>query len=318
MKPLSVVFAGTPEFSVPALKALLASRHSVAAVYTQPDRPAGRGRQLAAGAVKQCALEHGIAVEQPLSLRDPAAVARLASYAPQVMVVVAYGLILPSAVLAIPTHGCVNIHASLLPRWRGAAPIHRAVLAGDAVTGVTIMQMDAGLDTGPVLIERPTTIGARDTTASVHDRLASMGAAALLEALEAISTGQHVPRPQPSEGVTYAAKIRKEEAEIDWQQPALHIDRQVRAFNPWPVAQTSLRNTQLRVWEAQPIDMLIEQTTQAAPGTVLGCGAAGIRVATGAGAINLTKLQLAGRRVMSAAELLNAHPLDGAVLGAMQ
>ena len=312
MKPLSVVFAGTPDFSVPALEALLASAHSVAAVYTQPDRPAGRGRQLASGPVKQCALAHGVTVEQPLSLRDPAAIAQLASYRPDVMVVVAYGLILPAAVLAIPTYGCVNIHASLLPRWRGAAPIHRAVLAGDPMTGVCIMQMDAGLDTGPVLIERRTAIDARDTTAAVHDRLAAMGAEALLEALQGLATGQLTARTQPSEGVTYAAKIRKEEAQIDWQQSAAHIDRQVRAFNPWPVAQTSLQGTQLRIWSAEPVD----QATDAVPGTVVACDAGGIRVATGAGVINLTQLQLAGRRVTTAAELLNAHPLDGVVLGA--
>jgi len=312
LKPLSVVFAGTPDFSVPALEALLASAHSVAAVYTQPDRPAGRGRQLASGPVKQCALAHGVTVEQPLSLRDPAAIAQLASYRPDVMVVVAYGLILPAAVLAIPTYGCVNIHASLLPRWRGAAPIHRAVLAGDPMTGVCIMQMDAGLDTGPVLIERRTAIDARDTTAAVHDRLAAMGAEALLEALQGLATGQLTARTQPSEGVTYAAKIRKEEAQIDWQQSAAHIDRQVRAFNPWPVAQTSLQGTQLRIWSAEPVD----QATDAVPGTVVACDAGGIRVATGAGVINLTQLQLAGRRVTTAAELLNAHPLDGVVLGA--
>ncbi|MET0497314.1 MAG: methionyl-tRNA formyltransferase [Steroidobacteraceae bacterium] len=309
---MSVVFAGTPDFSVPALEALLASAHSVAAVYTQPDRPAGRGRQLASGPVKQCALAHGVTVEQPLSLRDPAAIAQLASYRPDVMVVVAYGLILPAAVLAIPTYGCVNIHASLLPRWRGAAPIHRAVLAGDPMTGVCIMQMDAGLDTGPVLIERRTAIDARDTTAAVHDRLAAMGAEALLEALQGLATGQLTARTQPSEGVTYAAKIRKEEAQIDWRQSAAHIDRQVRAFNPWPVAQTSLQGTQLRIWSAEPVD----QATDAVPGTVVACDAGGIRVATGAGVINLTQLQLAGRRVTTAAELLNAHPLDGVVLGA--
>ena len=314
LKPLSVLFAGTPDFSVPALEALLASDHTVAAVYTQPDRPAGRGRQLASGPVKQCALKHGVTVEQPVSLRDPAAIARLASYRPDVMVVVAYGLILPAAVLAIPAYGCVNIHASLLPRWRGAAPIHRAVLAGDSKTGVCIMQMDAGLDTGPVLIERSTAIAARDTTGTVHDRLAAMGAEALLEALEGLANGELKPRVQPSEGVTYAAKIRKEEAQIDWQQSAAHIDRQVRAFNPWPVAQTLLRGTQLRIWSAEPVD----QATDAAPGTVIACDAEGIRVATGAGVLNLTQVQLAGRRVTTAAELLNAHPLDGAVLGETQ
>jgi len=312
LKSLSVVFAGTPEFSVPALRALIASEHRVVAVYTQPDRPAGRGRQLAASAVKQCAVEHGIPVEQPVTLRDASAVATLASYQPDVMVVVAYGLLLPRDVLSIPAHGCVNIHASLLPRWRGAAPIHRAVLAGDAMTGVAIMQMEAGLDTGPVLIERTTPIDARDTAASLHDRLAAMGADALIEALRGLPAGSIVPRTQPEAGVTYAAKIRKEEAQIDWRQPAEYIDRQVRAFNPWPVAQTEVRGTQLRVWSAE----LVDQTTGAVPGTVIGADAKGIRVATGRGVIALTQLQLAGRRAMSAAELLNAHPLEGVVLGA--
>jgi len=296
---------------VPALRALLASSHRVVAVYTQPDRPAGRGRQLTSSAVKQCAVEHGIPVEQPLTLRDPAAVAKLASYSPQVMVVVAYGLILPRDVLSIPTHGCVNIHASLLPRWRGAAPIHRAVLAGDTMTGVAIMQMEAGLDTGPVLVEKATPIAARDTTGSVHDRLAAMGAEALLEALEGIASGSIAPRAQPETGVTYAAKIRKEEAQIDWRHSAELIDRQVRAFNPWPVAQTELHGVQLRIWSAESVD----KATDAQPGTVIAADAQGIRVATGAGVINLTQLQLAGRRVMSAAELLNAHALDGVVLG---
>jgi len=312
LKSFSVVFAGTPEFSVPALRALLASSHRVVAVYTQPDRPAGRGRQLTAGAVKQCAIEHGIPVEQPLTLRDPAAVAKLASYSPQVMVVVAYGLILPSDVLSIPPHGCVNIHASLLPRWRGAAPIHRAVLAGDTMTGVAIMQMEEGLDTGPVLVEKTMPIAARDTTGSVHDRLAAMGAEALLEALEGLASGSIAPRVQPAAGVTYAAKIRKEEAQIDWRQSAEQIDRQVRAFNPWPVAQTELHGTQLRIWSAEPVDT----ATEARPGAVTAADAQGIRVATGRGVINLTQLQLAGRRVMSAAELLNARALDGVVLGA--
>jgi methionyl-tRNA formyltransferase len=311
LKSLSVVFAGTPEFSVPALQALIASEHRVLAVYTQPDRPAGRGRQLAMSAVKQCALKHGIAVEQPASLRDPAAVARLASLAPDVMVVVAYGLILPAAVLSIPKHGCVNIHASLLPRWRGAAPIHRAVLAGDRVTGVTIMRMDEGLDTGPALLERQTEIGARETTAAVHDRLAAMGAEALLQALHDIAAGTLEPRAQPADGATYAAKIRKEEALIDWSQPASQIDRQIRAFNPWPVAQTTWRGTQLRIWAAAPVD----RATDAEPGTVIGADSAGIQVATGAGAISLTQVQLAGRKLTGAAEFLNAHDLVGDVFG---
>lgn len=295
---------------MPALEALVASAHRVSAVYTQPDRPAGRGQQLSMSAVKQCALKHSLHVEQPPTLRDPAAVERLASFAPDVMIVVAYGLILPANVLTIPRLGCVNIHASLLPRWRGAAPIHRALLAGDELTGVTIMQMDAGLDTGPMLIERTTRIESTDTSATLHDRLADMGAAAVLEALEGIIAGTLVARPQPSEGATYAAKIRKEEARIDWTRTAVEIDRQVRAFNPWPVAETRWNGQQLRIWQAVPL----EGQTSAAPGTIIGADASGIRVATGAGILNLTRVQLAGRKAVSAAEFLNAHRLDGASL----
>lgn len=308
MKSLSVVFAGTPDFAVPALQALMASRHRVLAVYTQPDRPAGRGQQIAMSAVKQAALGHGLAIEQPSTLRDPAALERLASYQPDVMIVVAYGLILPASVLTVPAMGCLNIHGSLLPRWRGAAPIHRALLAGDARTGVTIMQMDAGLDTGPMLIERETAIEATDTSATVHDRLAVMGARALLDALDGLLDGSVVPRTQPAQGVTYAAKIRKEEAGIDWSRPAVEIDRQVRAFNPWPVAQTLWNGQQLRVWQAQPV----AGADEASPGSIVAADANGIRVATGAGLLNLTRIQLAGRKPVAAAEFVNAHRLDGA------
>lgn len=311
MKSLSIVFAGTPEFSVPALQALIASEHRVLAVYSQPDRPAGRGRQLVMSAVKRCALEQRIAVEQPASLRGAEAMARLAGLAPDVMVVVAYGLMLPVALLSIPVHGCVNIHASLLPRWRGAAPIHRAILAGDRVTGVTIMQMGEGLDTGPALLQRQTEIGARETTASLHDRLASMGAQTLLEALQGLAEGTLPPRAQPADGVTHAAKIRKEEALIDWTQPALHIDRQIRAFNPWPVAQTLWLGKQLRVWSAEPVG----PSTMTKPGTVIAGNAEGLRVATGRGTLCLTRVQLAGRRVTTAAQFLNAHDAVGTVLG---
>lgn len=311
MKALSIVFAGTPEFSVPALTALLGSAHRVAAVYTQPDRPAGRGQQVAMSAVKQCALHHGLPVEQPQSLRDPIAIERLASWCADLMVVVAYGLLLPQAALSTPELGCVNIHASLLPRWRGAAPIQRAILAGDSSTGVTIMQMDAGLDTGPMLFERATPIGEREIAGTLHDRLSALGAAALLETLAAIAAGTAAPRAQPAEGATYAAKIRKEEALIDWSKPAVEIDRQVRAFNPWPVAETRWQGQQLRIWEAAPV----ESTRAAAPGTVTHTDAAGIEVATPGGALRLTRVQAAGRKAMSAAEFLNAHRIEGAVLG---
>ncbi|HWK72640.1 MAG TPA: methionyl-tRNA formyltransferase [Povalibacter sp.] len=311
---MSVVFAGTPDFSVPALEALIASRHRVLAVYTQPDRPAGRGQQLAMSAVKQCALRHGLPVEQPSTLRDEAAVERLASWNADVMVVVAYGLILPANVLAIPSLGCFNIHASLLPRWRGAAPIHRALLAGDAETGVTIMRMDVGLDTGPMLLERTTPIAAADTAASLHDRLAAMGAQALLEALDGLIDGSIAARVQPAEGVTYAAKISKAEAAIDWSRTAAELDRQIRAFSPWPVAETCWNGQQLRVWEAS----VTNAAATAAPGTVLSADATGIRVATGSGLLNLLRVQLAGRKAVTAAEFLNAHRIEGAMLGGIK
>lgn len=309
--PLSLIFAGTPEFSVPALEALLASRHRVLAVYTQPDRPAGRGQQVTMSAVKQCALRHQLAVEQPQTLKDPAAVERLAQWSADLMIVVAYGLLLPKAVLETPRLGCVNIHASLLPRWRGAAPIQRAIQAGDKESGVTIMQMDVGLDTGPMLLERVTPLDPRETAASLHDRLAALGAAAIIEAIDAIAAGVASPREQPKEGATYAAKIRKEEALIDWSRAAVDIDRQVRAFNPWPIAETRLNGQQLRVWEAVPL----ANQSSAAPGTVISTSTAGIEVATGAGTLQLTRVQTAGRKAMPAADFLKAHRPEGAVLG---
>lgn len=311
MKSLSVVFAGTPEFAVPALEALVASRHRVVAVYTQPDRPAGRGQQIAMSAVKQTAQRHALTVEQPQTLRDDTAVQRLASYRPDVMVVVAYGLILPADVLAVPRLGCLNIHGSLLPRWRGAAPIHRALLAGDARTGVTIMQMDAGLDTGPMLLARAEPISWDETGASLHTRLSALGAKALLEALDQIAAGTATPIPQPTAGVTYAPKIRKEEATIDWSRPAAEIDCQIRAFDPWPVAQTLWNGQQLRVWQAKRV----ASSAPASPGRVLATGTAGIDVGTGQGVLRLTKVQIPGGKAMSAAAFLSAHRLDGAVLG---
>lgn len=312
MDPLAIVFAGTPEFSVPALSALLRSRHRVVAVYTQPDRPAGRGQQVAMSAVKQCAVQHQLPVEQPKTLRDPAAVARLAQWRADLMIVVAYGLLLPQDVLQTPRLGCVNIHASLLPRWRGAAPIQRAILAGDPTTGISIMQMDVGLDTGPVLLERPSPIGARETASSLHDRLSMLGAEALLEALEGIAAGTLQARAQPAEGATYATKIRKEEALIDWSKSAPEIDRLVRGFNAWPVAETRWKGQQLRIWEAIPAS---SAGPRAPAGTVVGTSPAGIDVATGDGVLTLTRVQIAGRKAVSAAEFLNAHRPDGAVLG---
>lgn len=296
---------------MPALEALLRSPHRIAAVYTQPDRPAGRGQQLAASAVKQCAVRHELPVEQPATLKTADAVEQLKQWSADLMVVAAYGLLLPQSVLQMPRLGCVNIHASLLPRWRGAAPIQRAISAGDTESGVTIMQMDVGLDTGPMLLARALPIGPRETAASLHDRLAALGAQALLDALDEIAQGKATPRPQPAEGVTYAAKICKEEAAIDWSHSAAEIDRQIRAFNPWPIAQTQWNGQQLRVWEAMPID----SPAPPSPGKVLATATAGIDVGTGSGVLRLTRVQSAGRKAMSAAEFLNAHRLHGAVLG---
>jgi methionyl-tRNA formyltransferase len=309
---LSIIFAGTPEFAVPVLEALLQAGHHVDVVYTQPDRPAGRGQQVAMSAVKQCALRNGLPLHQPLNLRDPEAVDQLATRAADLMVVVAYGLLLPAQVLQLPKFGCINIHASLLPRWRGAAPIQRAILAGDSATGVSIMRMETGLDTGPVLLERSTPIGERESAGSLHDRLAQLGAAALLDALPGIADGSLLPRAQAQNGVTYAAKIRKEEAQVDWSRSALDIDRQVRAFNPWPVAETRWQGQQLRIWEAAPL----ASAHTAGAGTVLASSDSGIDVACGTDALRLTRIQLAGRKAMLAADFLRAHRLDSMVLGA--
>lgn len=313
---LRIVFAGTPEFSVPALDALHATGHEILAVYAQPDRPAGRGRTLGTGPVKRRALELGLRVEQPSTLRSDEAVAVLAALAPDLMVVVAYGLILPQAVLDLPRLGCVNIHASLLPRWRGAAPIQRAVLAGDRRTGVTIMLMDAGLDTGPMLLVREVEVGAQETAGELHDRLAMLGAGAVVEAAAGLADGTLQPVPQPAEGATYAAKIRKEEALVDWRRPAPEIARQVRAFNPWPVAETRWRDRQLRIWQARSLEEAPGATAgQCPPGRVVEAGPGRLVVATGAGFLELGRLQLAGRNAVTTAEFLNANPLAGEQLG---
>jgi len=313
MTSLNLIFAGTPEFAVPALEALLAAGHRIAAVYTQPDRPAGRGQQVTMSAVKECALRHGLTVKQPLTLRDAEAQADLAALNADAMIVVAYGLILPKAVLQAPRLGCINIHGSLLPRWRGAAPIQRAIMAGDPETGVCIMCMDEGLDTGPVLSSVSTSIGANENAASLHDRLAILGAQALVETLPKFADGVLQPRAQRNDGATYATKLRKDEAVIDWKRSAVEIDALIRAFNPWPVAETRLNGQQLRVWEALPL----AEKNAAAPGTVLRADATGIVVATGNGALGLRRVQLAGRKAMAANDFVNAHRIAGAVLGAL-
>ncbi|MBC7983682.1 MAG: methionyl-tRNA formyltransferase [Candidatus Obscuribacterales bacterium] len=312
MSALKVVFAGTPEFAVPALEAVVAAGHRVVAVYTQPDRPAGRGQRVQIGAVKACAQHNGLPIKQPVNLRDPGAASDLSALNADVMIVVAYGLLLPQAILDIPRLGCLNIHGSLLPRWRGAAPIQRAIMARDEVTGISIMRMEAGLDTGPVLSTAQVSIGPHTTAAQLHDQLATLGAQTLVETLRRYAAGELPPKTQPNEGVTYATKLRKEEALIDWRHSAVELDAFIRAFNPWPVAETLWKSQQLRVWEAQ----LTSTSVSAVPGTVLSAMPSGIVVATGDGALNLLRLQLAGRKVVSAGDFINAHSIEGAVLGA--
>ena len=296
---------------MPALRAIVAAGHRVAAVYTQPDRPAGRGRTLTPSPVKLAALEAGLSVLQPPTLRDPDAAAALAAFAPDVMVVAAYGLLLPPAVLAVPRLGCVNIHASLLPRWRGAAPVQRALLAGDAHTGTSIMRMEAGLDTGPVYATAVLPIGPRDTAATLTAALAVQGAELLLQVLAALEAGTATPVRQAPDGVTYAHKLDKAEARLDWTLGATVLDRRVRAFQPWPVAETRWHGAQLRVHEAEPL----AATAGAEPGTIVVAGQAGIDVATGAGLLRLVRLQLAGRNVVTAAEFARNESRHGPLVG---
>lgn len=308
---MKILFAGTPDFSVPSLQVLLDSSHDVVAVYTQPDRPAGRGRQTLASPVKQLALQHNIPVCQPDSLRSEGAQQQLAEWLPEMMVVVAYGLLLPAAVLAIPRLGCVNVHASLLPRWRGAAPIQRAILAGDTETGVCLMQMDTGLDTGPVLVCSSCKIDADDTGSRLHDKLSLLGAHLLSKNLAALEYGDLDPRPQDESLASYAGKLRKSEARIDWRASAADIANKIRAFNSWPVAETRYQGRQLRIWEAYPVS----NGCDAAPGTVLSTSIKGIEVACGEGRLCLRKVQLPGARVVTAADFINAHALEGVLLG---
>ena len=303
--PLDIAFAGTPEFALAALDALAVSPHRIVGVWTQPDRPAGRGRKLTPSPVKRRALELGLPVHQPESFKSDESKQALREARPDVMVVVAYGLILPKSVLAIPRHGCLNIHASLLPRWRGAAPIQRALLAGDAETGVCIMQMDKGLDTGAVLKEARMPINGDDTAQTLHDRLAPLGAAALIDVLTQLPDLR--PRPQPESGVTYAAKLSKEEARLDWSRPAEELARAVRGYNPWPVAYTLSAGEPLRIWRALPL----AGGTSAAPGTVLGAGKDGVDVATGRGMLRILELQPAGGRILPAADYARGRELTG-------
>jgi methionyl-tRNA formyltransferase len=302
---LRLVFAGTPEFAVPCLEACRASGAEVVAVHTQPDRPAGRGRKLTPSPVKQAALAAGLAVEQPESLKSAEAQQALAAYRPDLLVVVAYGLILPRKVLAIPRLACWNVHASLLPRWRGAAPIQRAILAGDRESGVDLMQMEAGLDTGPVLLQRRTPIAREDTGGSLHDRLSQLGAEVLADGLRRLLAGERLTAtPQPAEGVTYAHKLDKAEARLDFGQSAIELERQVRAFDPWPVAEGEIAGEPLRIWAAQAIEL----DHHATPGSVLAAGRDGIDLACGRGALRVTALQRAGGKRIGAIDYLNARP----------
>ncbi|MDQ2702839.1 MAG: methionyl-tRNA formyltransferase [Pseudomonadota bacterium] len=304
---MRIVFAGTPEFAVPALRAA-ASRGEVVAVYTQPDRPAGRGRGLQPSPVKLEAVQRGIPVLQPESLKSQVSRDALRALRPDLMVVVAYGLLLPQKILDIPTHGCWNVHASLLPGWRGAAPIQRAIEAGDAETGVCLMQMEKGLDTGPVMLTQRIAIGADETSGQLHDRLAALGAQVLADGLGLLRAGMRpVRQPQPEAGVTYAHKLDKSEARLDWSQPAEVLARKVRAFNPWPVAEAQLAGERVRIHHARALSLAHAAT----PGDVVAAGRDGIDIACGDGALRLLQVQREGGRSMAAADYLNARPQLG-------
>jgi methionyl-tRNA formyltransferase len=305
---LRILFAGTPDFSVLPLQRLIDENFTPVAVLTQPDRPAGRGRKLQAGPVKQAAAEAGITVHQPLTLKDDAAQKLISDLRPDLMIVVAYGLILPAEILRIPRYGCWNIHASLLPRWRGAAPIQRAIETGDKESGVCIMQMDEGLDTGPVLHRVNTPLDPEETGGSLHDRLAQLGATALLDCILKLSEGVlPAAEPQPESGITYARKLEKAEARIDWSESATSLSRRIRAFNPWPVAWCMIGDERTRIWKARVINRDHEQ----APGTVLATSKQGINIACGEQVLQLLELQPPGKRVMIAADYLNARTPGG-------
>jgi methionyl-tRNA formyltransferase len=304
--PLRVVFAGTPEFAVPCLSVCDQPGVDVVAVYTQPDRPAGRGRKLTPSPVKQAALDRGYRVEQPENFRSAESRRTLAEFAPDLMVVVAYGLILSQKVLDTPRFGCWNVHASLLPRWRGAAPIQRAVLAGDAHSGICLMQMEKGLDTGPVIARSATPLAAEETGGSLHDRLSAMGADLLRQQLSILAATRSAPasEAQPEDGVEYAHKLDKAEAAIDWNRPAPAIERQVRAFDPWPVAEADVAGERLRIWSA----LALPGAASAVPGTLLAAGRDGIDIATADGIVRIREIQRAGGRRMAARDYLNARP----------
>jgi methionyl-tRNA formyltransferase len=303
---MRIIFAGTPEFGVASLRALIADGHTLCMVLTQPDRPAGRGRKIRKSPIKMIAEEYALPIDQPKTLKSRGIVDRLRSLQPDVMVVAAYGLILPQAVLDVPRFGCLNIHASLLPRWRGAAPIQRAILAGDTETGITIMQMSAGLDTGDILLARRCPIRSGDTAQSLHERVAELGAGAIIETLHDLVNDRLTLQPQNENMACYANKLDKSEADIDWTQSAVEIDRKVRALNPWPVARTQFEGKSLRIWQT----MLAPYSQMGEPGKILAANREGIDVLAGEGVLRLVSLQLPGGRRIHAADFANAHSID--------
>jgi methionyl-tRNA formyltransferase len=307
-----IVFAGSPEFAVPMLETLASTRHEVVAVLTQPDRPAGRGRTLSPGPVKICARKHGIEVFQPETLSEPSIQKTLVGLRPDLLVVVAYGLLLPPAVLSVARVACINVHASLLPRWRGAAPIQMAILSGDAHTGICIMQMEEGLDTGPVYACASVEIAPGETAGELHDRLAVLGARTLDVHLDSILDRSLKPIAQSASGVSYARRIKKSDARIDWADNATAISHKIRAYNPWPVAETLLDGQRLRCWTAMPVET---NKLCGSPGEIVAVGESGIQVQTGDGLISLTEVQMPGKQKCAAGEFANGYPLLGKILG---
>ena len=300
---MKIIFAGTPEFALPALTALIHSSHELIAVYTQPDKPAGRGLRLAESPVKTFALQHHLPLYQPASLRQDAVIAEITRLTPDVIVVAAYGLLVPSVILALPRFGCINIHPSLLPRWRGAAPIERTIEAGDTLSGVTIMQMDAGLDTGPILLQRSYELTQTETASMLYDALSRCGATLLVEAIDLLAAGKMIARTQDGAYATYAKKLDKLEAHLDWSKSAIELERMIRAFNPWPIAFTIFQGEPLRIGQAS----VMQGNASSLPGTIVSVSKAGIEVATGQGVLQILTVQLPGRRMITVADFYNAN-----------